>query len=372
MDAPANGGLAAQDAAAEVTRASETRCKSCRSRADTTIRTAPIVRLPTHVHIRSVMDLVATARPRQLRKAKPWIRLAGSSAAFALRVLKAFRANQGLLLAGGVAYYTLLSLVPLLILMLIVLSHLLDEARLLATLSDYLQFVVPGQNDAVVGELRAFLRHRNEVGSVLLIVMLFFSALAFTVLENAMSVIFFHRVAVRRRRFIVSALMPYCFIFFLGLGLLVVTVVSGKLAILATRDVMLFGVPRSLDEVSAYLLYLLGVVGEILILTAIYLVMPVGRLSLRHALIGGASAGLLWEITRHALVWYYATISQVRVVYGSFATAIAVLLSVEIASIVLLLGAQVIAEFERSAHEDPAGPPRPMRLGGSRVVRRRP
>ena len=92
--------------------------------------------------------------------------------------------------------------------------------------------------------------------------------------------------------------------------------------------------------------------------------MPVGRLSLRHALLGGASAGILWEITRHALVWYYATISQVRVVYGSFATAIAVLLSVEIAAIVLLLGAQVIAEYERRNHEGHPVPPRPMKLGG--------
>src|SRR6202008_3378689 len=111
------------------------------------------------------------------------------------------------------------SLVPLLILMLIALSQLLDEARLLATLSGYLQFIVPGQSDAVVGELRAVLRPRDEVGGALLIVMLFFSALAFTVLENAMSVIFFHRVAVRRRRFIVSALLPYVFIVFLGVGL---------------------------------------------------------------------------------------------------------------------------------------------------------
>src|SRR5262249_567379 len=317
----------------------------------------------------SAMDLVVNARPKRRRKAKLWGGAVGRTLRFALRVLKAFRANQGLLLAGGVAYYTLLSLVPLLILMLIALSHLLDQARLLATLSEYLQFIVPGQSDAVVGELRAFLRHRDEVGGALLVLMLFFSALAFTVLENAMSVIFFHRVAVRRRRFIVSALMPYCFIFFLGLGLLVVTVVAGKLAVLATRDVVLFGVPRSLDELSGYLLYLLGVAGEILILTAIYLVMPVGRLSLRHALIGGASAGLLWAITRHALVWYYGTISQVRVVYGSFATAIAVLLSVEIAAIVLLLGAQVIAEFERGAHKSNDAPPRSMKLGGTPVSR---
>jgi len=35
---------------------------------------------------------------------------------FALRALKGFQANQGLLLAGAVAYYTLLSLIPLLIL----------------------------------------------------------------------------------------------------------------------------------------------------------------------------------------------------------------------------------------------------------------
>ena len=174
------------------------------------------------------MDLAAAARQKALRPPKhcPWPRALAGCGAFALHVLKDFRANQGLLLAGAVAYYTLLSLVPLLILMLIALSHLLDEARLLATLSEYLQFIVPGQGEAVVGELRAFLRHREAVGGALLVTMIFFSALAFTVLENAMSVIFFHRVAVRRRHFIVSALMPYCFILFLAIGLLLVTIVS--------------------------------------------------------------------------------------------------------------------------------------------------
>ena len=281
---------------------------------------------------------------------------------FVACVLKGFRANQGLLLAGAVAYYTLLSMIPLLILMLIALSNFIDEARLLATLSEYLQFIVPGQADALVGELRHFLRNRSEVGGVLLVTMILFSALAFTVLENAMSVIFIHRVAVRRRRFIVSALLPYLFILFLAIGLVVVTVVAGKLAVLATRDITVFGVPHSLEELSGYLLYLLGVVGEILMLTAIYLVMPVGRLSFRHALIGGISAGLLWEITRHVLVWYYGTISQVRLVYGSLATAITVMLSVEIAAIVLLLGAQVIAEYERIGRERAETPPKPMDL----------
>src|SRR3954452_1563459 len=119
--------------------------------------------------------------------------------AFALAVLKGFRANQGVLLAGAVAYYTLLSLVPLLILSLMALSHLFSEDQLLQTLREYLEFVVPGQSSALVQELRTFLAHREVVGGFLLVTMLFFSALAFTVLENAMSVIFFHRVAIKRR-----------------------------------------------------------------------------------------------------------------------------------------------------------------------------
>ena len=281
--------------------------------------------------------------------------------AFALRVLKGFRANQGLLLAGAVAYYTLLSLVPLLILVMIVLSHAIEPERLLVTLNAYLEFVVPGRSDALVDELRTFLDHRHVIGPVLLLTLVFFSALAFTVLENAMSVIFFHRVAVKRRRFLTSALMPYVFILFLGIGFLVVTVVSGALQSFGTRSIEIFGVMRSLGSLSAALIYLIGVAGEILMLTAIYLVMPVGRLSLRHALIGGVTAGLLWELTRHVLVWYYASMSSIQVVYGSLTTSIIVLLSVEIAAIVLLLGAQVIAEYERVRREPIDAPAKPMR-----------
>ena len=69
------------------------------------------------------------------------------------------------------------------------------------------------------------------IGWVLLVTMLFFSSLAFTVLENAMSVIFVHRVVIRRRHFMVSAILPYCYIVFLGVGLLLVTLVAGSLQV---------------------------------------------------------------------------------------------------------------------------------------------
>ncbi|MBS1246171.1 MAG: ribonuclease [Proteobacteria bacterium] len=266
---------------------------------------------------------------------------------FAGQVVAGFRANQGFLLAGAVAYYTLLSIIPMFALILVLLSQFRDTASLLTALEEYLVLVAPGQAGALVAQIGVFLENWKVVGVTGLALLLFFSSIAFTVLENAMSVIFFHRVAVKRRHYLVSAIIPYCYISLLALGMLLVNAVSGTLTALDARSVKLMGHVWSLDGTEAVLIYLLGVVGEIALLTSLYLVMPVGRLVLRHALIGGVTAALLWEITRHILVWYFSTLSLVNLVYGSFATTILVLLSLEAAAIILLLGAQVIAEYER-------------------------
>ena len=279
---------------------------------------------------------------------------------FVLQCLKGFRANQGLLLAGAVAYYSLLSIVPLLMLVVVALSHFISPQELLATVGRYLNWLVPGQSKPIVTEVGHFLEHRDLIGGVLLVSMIFFSSLAFTVLENAMCVIFKHRVEIRRRHFLISAIMPYCFILSLGAGMLIVTLVAGSLQVLGEESVWLFGYSWSLSGISGALLYLLGLAGEVLVLTAIYLVMPVGRLSLSHALIGGVTAALLWEVARHILVWYFSTLSQVNVVYGSMTTAIIVMFSLEIGATLLLFGAQVISEFERAGRERHPSPPQPL------------
>ena len=277
--------------------------------------------------------------------------------AFVVRTLKGFRANQGLLLAGAVAYYSLLSIIPMLILTVIALSHFVDQAALLQTLGRYLEWLVPGQSSAVVAELANFLAHRDVLGWVLLGSMLFFSSLAFTVLENAMSVIFHHRVAIRRRHFLISAVIPYGYILSLGLGVLLVTLVAGSLQAMGQQQVEFLWRSWSLGGVSGALLYLLGFVGEIFVLTSVYLVMPVGRPSLKLALLGAVAAALLWEVSRHVLIWYFTTLSQIGAVYGSLTTAIAVLLSLEVAATLLLLGAQVISEYERLADQTLETPP---------------
>ena len=274
---------------------------------------------------------------------------------FTLQVLKAFQKNQGLLLSGALAYYILLSVIPLFTFLLLMLSHVVDEAALMATLRRYIGLIIPGDSAAVLEQVRNILEHREVAGWVVLGAMLFFSSLAFSVLESAMSIIFIHRVRHKPRPFLISLLLPYLYILLLGVGFLVMTFIASLLQSMSDGQLVLLGRGWSLDKLSVVLLYLVGVAGLVLVLTSIYLVMPPrGRISPRHALVGGVVVGLLWEATRHILLWYFSTLSVVGVVYGSLATTIIGLLSLEIASVILLLGAQVIAEYERIEDGDTA------------------
>ena len=284
------------------------------------------------------------------QRPKPMNYVLGHPVRFTLDVLIGFRDNQGLLLAGAVAYYTLLSIIPMFALLLIVLSHFIDSELLLNTASTYLAHIAAVRTEVLIEQLGIFLDNWKIIGILGLSLLLFFSSLAFTVLENAMSMIFFHRRLRRGRHFLVSALIPYVYIIFLAIGFLIVSVMAGWLNQLSQDSIMLFDTQINMTTPTAVVLYLIGIVGQVLLLTSIYLVMPVGRLVWSHAVIGGIVATILWELTRHVLVWYFSTLSFVSVIYGSFTTSIVILLSFEIGAIILLLGAQVIAEYERIDH----------------------
>jgi len=268
----------------------------------------------------------------------------------ARRLLTDFRRNRGLLLAGAVAYNTLLSLVPLFALLLVGLSHLVDERLLVHTVKLNLEFLVPGQAPAIADQVTTFLHHRDVVGGVGIVALLFFSAMAFSILESAMAIIFHHR-ARKRRHPVLSAIIPYLFMMALGAGLLLVTLITGALEALGRSSVLVLGHAWSLARLSRTLLHGLGMAGSALMLTALYMVLPARRVTFRRAFVGGAAATVLWEVVRHVLVWYFRTLSLVNVVYGSLATTVIVLLTLETAAMILLFGAQVIAELERLGDE---------------------
>jgi membrane protein len=268
----------------------------------------------------------------------------GRIAGFILHVLSNFRQNQGLLLSGAIAYYTLLSIVPVLILILIVLSHVMDQEQLLGTVSSFLEMSIPGYAPVLTEQVRVFLQYRGVIGTVGIAVLLFFSSIAFTVLEKAMSVIFHRRI--QRRHFLISSIIPYMFMFLIALGILVLSFVAGVLETFESSPLTFFGWELSRGSVTGVAVYLFRLAAEVFLLTALYLIMPIGPTSFRHAFLGGLAATILWELTRRVIIWYYRTFTFVNLIYGSFASAVVFLLSIEAVALIILLGAQVIAERE--------------------------
>jgi membrane protein len=301
---------------------------------------------------------------------KPWYtRLRttlGRLVGFVVRVLRRFFGpSNGLLLSGAVAYNTLLSIVPLFAVLLVTLSLFINEQQLMSTIGVELRLILPGQADAVLDALRSFMAARELIGIVGFAVLLFFSSIAFRILENAVAVIFGPHPSEKKRSFWVSAALPYAFIALMGLGIIALTAMTALLDALAddTYYIPMVDLTLGFSRASSQLFYLAGLVGLTLVFSAIYKVLPTHKIRLRLALVGGLTAAVLWEIVRYVLVWYFTTISLVNVVYGSLATVIIVLLTLEIGSVIILLGAQVIAELERNAlldlrwYEDPDAHP---------------
>lgn len=269
---------------------------------------------------------------------------------FLWRVLCAFLRNRGILLAGGVGYNILLSIVPLFSLMVVLLAGVADQQHLLEVLTIQARHLAPAHAEILLEAVRTLLESRDVIGILGFPVLLLFSSFAFRMLEDALAIIFHTPdTHLPRRSVWVSVLLPYAFMLVLGAGLLALTLLVSLVSSMNALWMALFERELPLAGLSEPMLNLTSFLGVFLLFSAIYKFLPVVTIALRRAVVGGFVAALLWEGVRLLLVFYFANISLVNAVYGSLATLVVVLLSLEVGAIILLLGAQVIAELERNA-----------------------
>jgi len=265
-----------------------------------------------------------------------------------------------------VGYNALLSVIPLLAVILFVVSFFIDEQALLEVIAAEIHIIAPGQSGAITSVLHEFMDGREVFGGIAIGVLLFLSSIAFRMLEDAMHVVFRHHRERKPRHPLISWGIASAYIGTITLALMLLTIVSTTYETIESVDIEFFDAQIALGGYSSTLLKTAGFVGEVALFASFYRVLPVARVRYKLAIVGGLVAATLWEITRTILVYYFASISLVNVVYGSLATVIILLLSLEIASIILLLGAQVIAELEITAEaglewwEEPKVVPSPL------------
>ncbi len=271
---------------------------------------------------------------------------------FSKRVLVRFHRNKGLLMASAVAFNALLSLVPLIGLVLVILSLFVDTEVLLSVMGHQIQQAVPQSAPHIMGAISSFLQGRALASGVGAAVVVFFSAIAFRTLDDALSSIFQSTRPHKRRHPMLSLVLPLGFMGLVVLAMVLISLLVTAIDMLPHQGFRLLGIDVSFSTATRWGMEALTLITLVALFASFYRIMPEAKVSLRSAVAGGAVAAVLWELLRRLLAWYFENISLVGVIYGSLTTVIVLLFTFEAGALIVLLGGQVIAEILRSHQAD--------------------
>jgi membrane protein len=267
---------------------------------------------------------------------------------FVRRVLTRFYRKKGLLLASALAFNALLSMVPLLGLTLVIISHFADTSVLMEMIHQQLDASVPQSAPRLSPAITQFIEARALASGVGIGVTIFFSALAFRTLDDALSAIFESTRPHKRRHPVTSFVLPLVFMGVVIMGMVILSLLVSSVDLLPHKAFNFLGIGLSLAGAALSFIQLMSFVALVALFASFYRIMPEAEVTLRQGAIGGAVAAVLWEVMRRLLTWYFANVSLVGLIYGSLTTVIILLLTFEIGAIIVLLGGQVIAELVRS------------------------
>lgn len=266
---------------------------------------------------------------------------------FTSDVLKTFQRHGCASLAASLAFFSLLSLFPLVFLLLYGVSFLVSQDVIGEQfLLSFLKGFLPSLGQHLADEL-----HRiSALESVRWIVFLsffWFGGLVFYEMDYALNVVF---ESTWRRHPLISTAISVASLGATGL-LLIVSYVATQ-----TINFLIGSVPRllGLDLVALaahdfLLTYTLPFVLAFVAVSLLYRYVPRRRPEWREAMVGAVTFGLLWVAAKLLFVTYsgYATV-YVRL-YGSLLEIILLLLWVYYSAVLLLLGAVIAHKLQQRA-----------------------
>jgi len=282
------------------------------------------------------------ARPQWIDRAGRGTILAGRAA---WRGIFEFFDSHNLTFAASIAYYTLLSLFPFLLLVVTILSRLFvsgeaTERNLVSILSD----AVPPQLDFVFVQVRALAAEPLNLSLAGTLVALWGAMGVFGAVTSAVN----HAWGVERspgflRKRLISLVMMLAAGSLAVIALLLMSFTevteAGWYVGLLDELPALSPVARTLID-NASMLIFIGVAG------LIYYYVPNTPVRLRDVWFGAGLSGVLWRLAFEGFVWYLRDLSRFSV-HGSVTAVVVFLLWVYLSAVILLYGVEVTAAYAR-------------------------
>ena len=252
--------------------------------------------------------------------------------------------SDGLTHAASIAYYALLSMFPMMLLALTILSEMTaDTADRDAVVRFVLQYF-PRQFSFISGQLDAFQTSPVTFGFWGIVALIWASLGVFNAITSAVN----HAWAVEKRRsFLMHRLVGFLMMVSAGL-ILMLGMAMASLARIAESQIG-EAMVRSpwIDNLSGAVASYLATALQIVCVALVLYFIPNTKVRFRDVWPGAILVGGLWRIAFQLFAWYAADLATWNVVHGSIAAVVVFMLWIYVTAVILIYGVEMTASYAR-------------------------
>jgi membrane protein len=257
---------------------------------------------------------------------------------FILFFIKRISKEQMHITAGYLSYVTLMSLVPLIVVMLSVMTAFPIFADIKEIVENFVyQNFMPATGDVVKEHITGFVDNASKMSAIAITFLFLFALLLISAIDASLNKIW--RVTAKRR--IITAFSMYWMVLTLGPVLFgsSIAATSYIVSLISIGDHGLWGI----SNIALSALPVFASIGAFLIL---YMIVPNKVVLLKHAVFGATVAAILFEIAKEGFAFYVTQLPSYQAIYGALAAIPILFLWVYLSWLVVLFGAIFTVSLE--------------------------
>jgi len=246
--------------------------------------------------------------------------------------------------AAAVAYYSFLSVFPLLLGLTAVFGFFLPSTNLQESLLNYVGDNIPGATNILKQNIAGIIELRGAMGILSILIFIWgasalFSAVSLAI-NRAWDIRQYHRHFFIRKASELGMVLGIGILFLLSLGTSAIILIIFKALNLPAADLIIVDLGSRL---AAFVLILI-------VFLLLYKLIPNTRTYWRYVWPGALLAAILFEIARTMFIFYINNLANYQLIYGSIASIIVLLVWIYYSAFIMILGAEFTFQYGRMLH----------------------
>lgn len=247
---------------------------------------------------------------------------------------------QSSLYAAATAYFTLLSVFPLILLTVAIASFWFEPSLDVEPILERLEFIIPAVDELLGANLDQIVEARGAISRLSALLLIWSASSIFYMLTRSMDNIWEEvmvRPAWRHRALAIGITLTISILLLIGsIAWTFVVPILNRL------------LPDRIIQVSSFLTILASALLSVLLFLLLYRMLPHATLSWHDVYIGAILAGLLWELAKHVFIFFVSNfLTSSNLIYGSLTTIIAFLTWAYVSMLIFLFGGHVNERYRR-------------------------